>query len=150
MRTVEIKYISHNYNVWRTVKAKKGWTMFPRLVRCCSQWLQIVTCSIRDPHAGIRKVPLANETQNKLKRRVSNETGLFQGQLLLQHILGTRQSSEQHQNFPTMKMYTMSSGKNWVFSVELIFFAPRREGIITKKAQKTPTTIPAHFFKNQS
>lgn len=73
VRAVEIKYISHNYNVQKSSKNKRQ-TMLARLVRCCSQWLQIVTCSIRDPNAGIGKVPLANETQTKKKSQQWNHT----------------------------------------------------------------------------
>lgn len=97
-----------------------------------------MTCSIRDPNAGIRKVPLANETQNKLKTRVSNEIILLQGQLLLQHILETRQSTKQHQNFSTMRIKCLQDKS--VFSGINLFHIQmgRKEwGEITKMEKKT-------------
>lgn len=105
-----------------------------------------MTCSIRDPNAGIRKVPLANETQNKLKTRVSNEIILLQGQLLLQHILETRQSTKQHQNFSTMRIKCLQDKS--VFSGINLFHIQmgRKEwGEITKMEKKNPVLFQ-HIF----
>jgi len=78
--------------------------MFPRLIRCCSQLLQITTCSIRNPNAGIRKVSLTNETQNKLNRRVSNKKHTTSWPVFIAAHFRNQVSTKKHQNFSTMRI----------------------------------------------
>lgn len=118
--------------------------MFPRLIRCCSRLLRIVTCAIRNPNAGIRKVSLTNETQNKLKRRVSNKNYTVSRPVFTAARFRNQVSTKQYQNLVQWE-YVNIFRKN-KFSVKWMFFLSLLESILNhsqpKKKSKQKTTKP--------
>lgn len=144
MRTVAIKWKSHDCNVWKNNKSKsKDEQCFQDWLDIVLKLLQIVTCSIRNPKAGIRKVSLTNDTQNKLKTRVSNKKHTVSRLVLLQHILENRyqlRSTKIFQQWQYINIFRKNK-----FSVERMFFPSILESILKHPQQKQKPTISAHF-----
>lgn len=137
----------------RTTKAKAKMNHVSKTDQICSQLLQIVTCSIRNPNARIRKVSLTNETQKKIKRRVSNKKHTVSRPVFVAAHFRNQVSTKKHQIFSTMRVSQHLQEKQVFSGMHVFPIHPREHSKnIPRKKKKSPQlqhifqTLKSHNF----